>query len=956
MKGFLIHSTGSEKPISRELEKALTFVGISASRDIEFNAHQTANSRIAIDWEPRRSMWFFREITGGARPVLLNGRSPGGERVPVDEGDALDLGLGELRVQIVYSQPEFQGKAVREIEISDHPLLFGSAREGAEDPQRVRLDAEDMRISRAHARLTLENRDHYLEDTSSLGTELNGAAFKKQKLVFGDRFRISGYIFEYTGHSVRMIEPSLDGAIIVKDIVQTAGARRILDGISLGIRPGEFIGILGRSGQGKSTFLNAVCGIVPPASGLVTIGGISIRDREALRRVGIGYVPQDDIVHKELTVWEAVLFSARLRLGLERHMLGSLVERTLDKLGLLAHRDKRVSMLSGGQRKRVSVAIELLAKPSVLFLDEPSSGLDPATEGELMTLLQSLTLTKLTVVCTTHVLHKAYLFDRILIIEGGKLIFAGRVDEARNHFLIQSGDTDSTALERSPLERIYSLLQENEKNGQQSAADFERKFTESRLASAAKSNPPGQTAGSTPGIQRGQRQKIPALRTLGVLAARQWAILRSDTLNLAFLGAQPLIIGAFVGWVSSDQSMRMFLCIVATMWFGCSNGAQQIVSELPIFRREQVCGQGIHEYILSKVGFLSLISLAQALVLLVSALSAASVFHSKNEDPEGLLRAFTKRLSPQETTPSSGAETFAAAGSDDPLESRESPAQNAPPGPAPSAPPALLVRVLMHGSEFLGITQSILDSGPRVVMLWDGTAVRDSAGREQISPGMGAFGVLFTSVLLKALALVSAALVSVSIGLAISSMVKNTTQAVLWVPLVLIPQILFGGLVVPIPEMARSVRLFSKIMPSFSAQQIADVSAIFGMDAPAFSNRTKTPVFLSSLGEKETVSWKEDGEEHSQDYDKVASTNTSWQNLVVMPEKVGQHKWEEKQGPANSTVYPDSVQKRGDVTIRKSTPYLDLRPVRKAVVAILTWLALCYAATLVSLRLKETGR
>jgi ABC-type multidrug transport system ATPase subunit len=955
MKGYLLKSGEAQESAVFELQKAAGYLNPAVNNGAALSDHPSANSRVAIEWESRRSVWFVRLLGMHARDVYLNGRELGADRVPVDDGDRLEAGALNLVFKIQYSEPDFRGKTTREIDLASVPIVFGSAREVAEDPQRVNLDAEDMRISRAHARITLEGQDHYLEDTSSLGTELNGAAFRKQKLVFGDRFRISGYIFEYTGRAVRLMEPSLDGSIVAREIVQTAGARRILDRVSLGIRPGEFIGILGRSGQGKSTFLNAVCGIVPPASGTVTIGGISIKDREALRRVGIGYVPQDDIVHRELTVWDAVLFSARLRLGLERRMIESLVERTLDRLGLIPHKDKRVAMLSGGQRKRVSVAIELLAKPSVLFLDEPSSGLDPATEGELMTLLQSLTLTKLTVVCTTHVLHKAYLFDRILIIEGGKLIFAGRVDEARNHFLIQSTDVDSATLERSPLERIYSLLQESERDGRKSAADFEREFANSPLYASSTSLPNLHPANQSGPAERGRKEKVPALRTLGVLAARQWAILRADVLNVAFLGAQPLIIGAFVGWVSSDQSMRMFLCIVATMWFGCSNGAQQIVSELPIFRRERVCGQGLNAYILSKVGFLSFISLAQAFMLLISALTAASLFHGKNEDPDGLRRAFVKRLTPLEVTPSLS-QTFVAAAAEDPLQGSDGPGVQNEEVPRTEEPSALKVLALMRASEFLGITQSILDSGPRVMMLWDGTAIRDSAGREQTSPGMRAFGVLFTSLGLKILALVSAALVSVAIGLTISSMVENTTQAVLWVPLVLIPQILFGGLVVPIPEMASSVRLFSKIMPSFSAQQIADVAAIFGMDAPAFTNRTKTPVFLSSLGEKESVTWVEGQEELSQDYDKVAATNTSWQNLAVLPHKVGQHKWEQKQGAADTVVYPDSVQKRGDVAIRKGVPYIDMRPVRRAATAILVWLGVCYGVTLLSLRAKETGR
>ena len=123
--------------------------------------------------------------------------------------------------------------------------------------------------------------------------------------------------------------------------------------------------------------LNALCGVNPASSGEVLISGIPLTSREQVNAAGVGFVPQDDIVHLELTVTEAITYSARLRLNLPPAQITALVDRVIERLSLKEHRGKRISRLSGGQRKRVSVAIELLAKPSVLFLDEPSSGLDP---------------------------------------------------------------------------------------------------------------------------------------------------------------------------------------------------------------------------------------------------------------------------------------------------------------------------------------------------------------------------------------------------------------------------------------------------------------------------------------------------------------------------------------------------------------------------------------------------
>jgi len=156
--------------------------------------------------------------------------------------------------------------------------------------------------------------------------------------------------------------------------------------------------------------------------------------------------------------------------------------------------------------------------------------------------------------------------------------------------------------------------------------------------------------------------------------------------------------------------------------------------------------------------------------------------------------------------------------------------------------------------------------------------------------------------------------------------------------------------------MSKAVRRFSQMMPSFAAQRIADVSAIFAMDTPALSNRTKNPIFLSSLGEKETVTWKERGNQRSQDYDKLSEVNCSWQNLAVMADRLGEHKWQTVSGGQGDPVYPDSVSRRRDVRIQKGMPYLDLTPFRNAALTLIAWAGICYAVLLLGLQAKQTGR
>src|SRR2546421_12657308 len=165
-----------------------------------------------------------------------------------------------------------------------------------------------------------------------------------------------------------------------------------------------------------------------------------------------------------------------------------------------------------------------------------------------------------------------------------------------------------------------------------------------------------------------------------------------------------------------------------------------------------------------------------------------------------------------------------------------------------------------------------------------------------VVPGAGIMKISLVTIGLHWLSLVIAAVTDVLIGLMITSLVTNTTQAVLWVPLVLIPQILFGGVVVTVPDMSKSVRTFSHIMPSFAAQRIMDTAALYGLTTPFLTNRTKTPVFLTSRGEKETIEWKEGNESLSHSYDKLSPVNMSWQNIAVVPGWLGQHKQAEAPG------------------------------------------------------------
>ena len=476
-----------------------------------------------------------------------------------------------------------------------------------------------------------------MRDESPTGTFLNGQRFESHQLVVGDRFQMGGYSFEFTGISLRRTRPRIGGKVEAIGVGFRAGGRAILSEVNLHIEQCSFSGILGGSGQGKSTLLNALCGINPATSGAVLIEGRSIVDAAGMGAAGIGFVPQDDIVHPELRVEDAVLFSARLRLDprVPFRPTRLLVDETIQRLGLGEHRHKRILQLSGGQRKRVSIATELLDKPAVLFLDEPSSGLDPATEFALMKILRGLAAHDCTVICTTHVLGRAYLFDKIIFIHGGRVIFDGAPDHAYQHFQVES------------LDQVYVRLAEEGRTGDEWAQDFKSTGPERPSADAVPREPDISLLDEIPPARRFRPGFFHSLK---ILIERQWSILAADKLNVLFLLAQPVLIAMLVGWVAEDYVLRMFLCVVATLWFGCSNGAQQIIKELPIFRRERICGLGLNAYLFSKYLFLGAITALQALPLADHRPNHLACRSAGKADPGRTLRRVSVRHRVQEAS------------------------------------------------------------------------------------------------------------------------------------------------------------------------------------------------------------------------------------------------------------------------------------------------------------------
>lgn len=954
MEASLVVNDSQGKAREFRLEGTAITLGGGPDDSVPLGAGHPPSVLVLNTRAANRGGWTVTQANPAAYATLNGERLTPGVAVPLAPGASMVVNGVSLRFDERPAPPRAGGVEVRTIPLPrSGELVFGRQNEGdAPSAGRVDLDPGDLGISARHAVVRAEGRRFLVEDVSRLGTMLNGDGFATAELVYGDRLRIGHYIFEFDGGNLRWLEDSETGALLARSLSRSAGGRRILDDVSLQVRPGEFVGILGGSGQGKSTLLNALCGLIPASSGEVFISGQPLKDKAGMRKLGIGYVPQDDIVHKELKVKDALLIGGRLRINLPLPQIRARVARVIRQLGLEEHQEKRIHMLSGGQRKRVSIGIELLSNPSVLFLDEPSSGLDPATEERLMVLLQSLALSGITVICTTHVLHNAFLFNRLLFIHGGRLVFAGNSDEARMFFLGDPSMRTSDQLE-APLEKIYAVLADEAVSAEAREKAFHASPYFQRVPPAG-----GERRVSLP--PPSAARKVRSWKVLHLLMLRQWKILIADPLNIAFLLAQAVIISFLISWASDDIGMRMFIAVIAAMWFGCSNAAQQIISEILVVRRERVCGLGLNTYYFSKLVFLSLLTAVQTFLLFGCTTFMGNWFHPKEFDRQ----LFAERVAARCTAvagveePSEGFEDFMAEGDE------EAPATKAPAKAAahaataaPKPPSATRVKQLAWLASTFHIGPNLTESGPKDLLLDNGDRARGKDGKLLTFPGIPLGKVITSTIGLRFLGLLAAGMLGVTLGLAVSAVVRSPTQSVMWVPLILIPQILFGGFVIPFPEMGKAARAFCQVAPSFAAERILEVSNIFGSSTPFLANRTKTPVFLTSDGKKETVAWQVSGHEVTQDYDEISSFNRAWQNLLVSPSRRGEHKQEENTVAGTFTTVPrDSVKNREDVLYRKGTVFSTLAPAGSALLTLTVWAALCYILTVAGLLSKERVR
>jgi ABC-type multidrug transport system ATPase subunit/ABC-type multidrug transport system permease subunit len=511
------------------------------------------------------------------------------------------------------------------------PLVSGKMLIGR-DANRVQIPLMHPQISRVHAHITLHNGQAVLVDLNSAnGTFVNGARIRKPTTVrTGDQIDIGPYALTFTGHSLEPRTRSDNVELVARNVSRVVTNREtgkpltLLDDISLVIRPHEFVCLLGPSGSGKSTLLSILSGRTAPNDGVVLVNGQDLHAHFDALKQDIAVTPQKDILHDSLTVGDALWYTARLRLppDLSRAEVHDCITETLETVSLQQRRGTLIRHLSGGQIKRASLANEIMCKPSLLFLDEVTSGLDEQTDRDMMDLFRSVADTGKTVVCITHSLANVERTCHLVVIltAGGRLAFMGKPAEALEYFNIQRLGDVYERLAEQPVEYWQETFKSHK---------LYHQYLTSRL-------PKRQTPVAPPNL--GASRKFSDhfglfFRQMVLLTQRYFAIWRGDWMSLLAMLGQAILVAVLLGLLfgklkestnpmdpaTAEYARKsvnlLFLMAVTSFWFGCNNAAKEIVKERLIYTRERDFNVQVLSYYCSKFVLLVVFSVIQSMLL-----------------------------------------------------------------------------------------------------------------------------------------------------------------------------------------------------------------------------------------------------------------------------------------------------------------------------------------------------
>lgn len=466
-------------------------------------------------------------------------------------------------------------------------------------------------VSRSHAKIFKKENKFYLEDLKSTnGSFINGKSIdspiqlKECDEIFIGNTKLIFYE-DRIAYNVMTKGLSLDAIEIGKTIIERKKEKRLLDNISISVKPGELVAIIGGSGAGKSTFMDALNGLRKATEGVVLVNNDDFYANYSAYKSITGYVPQQDIIYETLTVNQMLNYSASLRMAKDtsKEELQARIKEVIEDVELEEREDVLIKNLSGGQKKRVSIAVELLADPQLFFLDEPTSGLDPGMERSLMNLLRKLANKGKTIILITHAMANLHLCDKIVFLgNGGKLCFFGSPEGALDFFKV----TDFV--------EIYKLIS----NESETYCDrfknsnyyiYSRSLLKKNILKREVTKVKGQSS----------------WKQFCILSKRYLKLTLADKYRFLILLGQAPLVGILLGIVTKKNAFSiyentcqiLFTLACSAVWIGLINSIQEICKERAVFKRERAVNLKLIPYIGSKLLILGGICIIQGISIIL---------------------------------------------------------------------------------------------------------------------------------------------------------------------------------------------------------------------------------------------------------------------------------------------------------------------------------------------------
>ncbi|RSS70759.1 FHA domain-containing protein [Streptomyces sp. WAC06614] len=485
------------------------------------------------------------------------------------------------------------------------------------------LVVSDLQVSRHHAEFRSTGGRFEIHDLGSHnGTYVNGQPLAKSGSALlgpNDIVGVGHSTFRIVGDRLEEFVDTGDVSFSARHLTVTVdGGKQILKDVTFGVPEKSLIGVIGPSGSGKSTLLKALTGYRPANQGEVLYDNRNLYKQFAELRQRIGLVPQDDILHKELKVSTALKYAAKLRFpgDTAESERAARIDEVLRELKLDIHKDKKITALSGGQRKRVSVALELLTKPSLIFLDEPTSGLDPGMDRDVMQLLRGLADDGRTVLVVTHSVAELSLCDKLLVMApGGSVAYFGPPDEALNFFGYSTWADVFSAFENY-RDYDWAGRWKGSQHYQLYAADLDAVAPQQATMPSPQQMMPPKAQGW------GDQLWTLIRRYLSVIASDKGFMVLMVALP-AVLGIVSTVIPAKFGLAppvppsrfNGDAGTIMLILAVGMCFSGAANSVRELIKERVIYERERATGLSRSAYLMSKVIVLGVITAIQGVII-----------------------------------------------------------------------------------------------------------------------------------------------------------------------------------------------------------------------------------------------------------------------------------------------------------------------------------------------------